>query len=215
MSLGMGIMMAYGSYLGEEVNLLRAARTVVLMDTIFALCAGMAIFPIVFANGLDPAAGPGLVFVTLPLAFGNISGGLVLGTLFFLLLSFAALTSSISLLEPVVELLEERTALTRVGATLVAGVTIWALGISALLSFNLWSEVKLAGLNIFDLLDYLTSKFMLPLAGLGAIVFAAWKLEQTSVKRELRLGDTGFAIWTLLSRYIAPIGVLYVFWNNL
>lgn len=215
LSLGMGIMMAYGSYLGEEVNLLRAARTVVLMDTIFALCAGMAIFPIVFANGLDPAAGPGLVFVTLPLAFGNISGGLVLGTLFFLLLSFAALTSSISLLEPVVELLEERTALTRVGATLVAGVTIWALGISALLSFNLWSEVKLAGLNIFDLLDYLTSKFMLPLAGLGAIVFAAWKLEQTSVKRELRLGDTGFAIWTLLSRYIAPIGVLYVFWNNL
>ncbi|GAB1424277.1 hypothetical protein MASR2M16_15110 [Thauera terpenica] len=207
--------MAYGSYLGEDVNLLRAARTVVLMDTIFALCAGMAIFPIVFANGLDPAAGPGLVFVTLPLAFGNISGGLVLGTLFFLLLSFAALTSSISLLEPVVELLEERTALTRVGATLVAGVTIWALGISALLSFNLWSEVKLAGLNIFDLLDYLTSKFMLPLAGLGAIVFAAWKLEQTSVKRELRLGDTGFAIWTLLSRYIAPIGVLYVFWNNL
>ena len=215
LSLGMGIMMAYGSYLGEEVNLLRAARTVVLMDTIFALCAGMAIFPIVFANGLDPAAGPGLVFVTLPLAFGNISGGLVLGTLFFLLLSFAALTSSISLLEPVVELLEERTALTRVGATLVAGVTIWALGISALLSFNLWSEVKLAGLNIFDLLDYLTSKFMLPLAGLGAIVFAAWKLEQASVKRELHLGDTGFAIWTLLSRYIAPLGVLYVFWSNL
>ena len=84
-----------------------------------------------------------------------------------------------------------------------------------MLSFNLWSEVKLAGLNIFDLLDYLTSKFMLPLAGLGAIVFAAWKLEQASVKRELRLGDTGFAIWTLLSRYIAPIGVLYVFWNNL
>ena len=215
LSLGMGIMMAYGSYLGEEVNLLRAARTVVLMDTAFALCAGMAIFPIVFANGLDPASGPGLVFVTLPLAFGSISGGLLLGTLFFLLLSFAALTSSISLLEPVVELLEERTPLGRVGATLVAGVTIWALGISALLSFNLWSEVKLAGLNIFDLLDYLTSKFMLPLAGLGAIVFAAWKLEQASVKRELHLGDTGFAIWTLLSRYIAPLGVLYVFWSNL
>jgi NSS family neurotransmitter:Na+ symporter len=155
------------------------------------------------------------VFVTLPLAFGNISGGLVLGTLFFLLLSFAALTSSISLLEPVVELLEERTPLNRFAATLVAGLTIWALGIAAMLSFNLWSEVKLAGLNIFDLLDYLTSKFMLPLAGLGAIVFAAWKLEQSGVKRELRLGDTGFALWTLLSRYVAPLGVLYVFWNNL
>lgn len=215
LSLGMGIMMAYGSYLGEDVNLLRAARTVVIMDTTFALCAGLAIFPIVFANGLDPAAGPGLVFVTLPLAFGNMGGGLVLGSLFFLLLTFAALTSSISLLEPVVELLEERTPMNRVTATVVAGVTIWALGIAALLSFNLWSEVKLGGLNIFDLLDYVTSKFMLPLAGLGAIVFAAWKLEQASVKHELRLGDTGFALWTVLARYVAPLGVLYVFWNNI
>jgi len=212
---GMGIMMAYGSYLGEDVNLLRTARTVVIMDTVFALCAGLAIFPIVFANGLDPAAGPGLVFVTLPLAFGNISGGLILGTLFFLLLTFAALTSSISLLEPVVELLEERTPMNRVTSTIVAGVTIWALGIAALLSFNLWGDVQLAGLNIFDLLDYATSKFMLPLAGLGAIVFAAWKLDQQGVKAELGLGSTGFGLWTLLSRYVAPIGVLFVFWSNL
>ena len=215
LSLGMGVMMAYGSYLGEDVNLLRAARTVVIMDTTFALCAGMAIFPIVFANGLDPAAGPGLVFVTLPLAFGNITGGLLLGSLFFLLLTFAALTSSISLLEPVVELLEERTPLNRIGATVVAGLTIWALGIAALLSFNLWSEVKFAGLNVFDLLDYVTSKFMLPLAGLGAIVFVAWKLKQDDVQRELQLGSGGFALWTLLARYVAPIGVLFVFWNNL
>ncbi len=215
LSLGMGIMMAYGSYLGEDVNLLRAARTVVIMDTTFALCAGLAIFPIVFANGLDPASGPGLVFVTLPLAFGNMGGGLILGSLFFLLLTFAALTSSISLLEPVVELLEERTPMNRVTATVVAGLTIWALGIAALLSFNLWGEVKLAGLNIFDLLDYITSKFMLPLAGLGAIVFAAWKLEQNSVKQELNLGNTGFAVWSILARYVAPLGVLYVFWNNL
>ena len=105
LSLGMGIMMSYGSYLGQEVNLLKTARTVVILDTVIALFAGMAIFPLVFANNLEPAAGPGLIFVTLPIAFGNMTGGTLLGVLFFILLTFAALTSSISLLEPTVELL--------------------------------------------------------------------------------------------------------------
>jgi len=215
LSLGMGIMMAYGSYLGEDVSLLRAARTVVILDTVIAIAAGFAIFPIVFANGLDPAAGPGLIFVTLPLAFGNITGGLILGSLFFLLLTFAALTSSISLLEPVVELVEERTPLSRVGATVVAGLTIWLVGVAALLSFNVWSDVLIFGLNVFDLLDQLTSKFLLPLTGLGAIVFAAWCLDRESVRKELGLGDTGHMLWTLTSRYLAPIGVIVVFISQL
>ncbi len=215
LSLGMGIMLAYGSYLGQEVNLLRTARTVVLMDTVIALGAGMAIFPIVFANGLDPAAGPGLIFVTLPLAFGNIAGGTLLGTMFFLLLTFAALTSSISLLEPVVELVEERTPLGRIGATVIAGIATWALGIAALLSFNLWSDVLIFGLNVFDLLDQLTSKFLLPLTGLGAIVFTAWFLDRESVRKELGLGSGAHALWNLVARYVAPIGVLVVFVSNL
>jgi NSS family neurotransmitter:Na+ symporter len=215
LSLGMGIMMAYGSYLGQDVNLLQTARTVVLMDTVIAIAAGLAIFPIVFANGLDPAAGPGLIFVTLPIAFGNMAGGTLLGTMFFVLLTFAALTSAISLLEPVVELVEERTPLSRAGATVVAGLATWALGIAALLSFNLWSEVTIIGLNIFDLLDQLTSKFMLPLTGLGAILFAAWCLDRDSVRKELGLGETSFKIWNLVSRYVAPAGVLVVFVSNL
>ncbi|PKO55928.1 MAG: sodium-dependent transporter [Betaproteobacteria bacterium HGW-Betaproteobacteria-21] len=215
LSLGMGIMMAYGSYLGQDVNLLSTARTVVIMDTVIAIAAGMAIFPLVFANGLDPAAGPGLIFVTLPIAFGTIPGGAVLGTLFFLLLTFAALTSAISLLEPVVELVEERTPLNRVGATLVAGLLTWALGIAALLSFNVWSDVLFFGLNVFDLLDQLTSKFLLPLTGLGAIVFAAWCLDQDSVRRELGLGETAFSLWKIVTRFVAPIGVLVVFVSNL
>ncbi|GAA3909394.1 hypothetical protein GCM10022228_20090 [Halomonas cibimaris] len=103
LSLGMGIMMAYGSYLGQDVNLISTARTVIILDTVIALLAGLAIFPIVFANGLSPGEGPGLIFVTLPLAFGNMAGGTVLGLIFFLLLTFAALTSAISLLEPTVE----------------------------------------------------------------------------------------------------------------
>jgi len=215
LSLGMGIMMAYGSYLGEDVDLLRTARTVVIMDTVIAIAAGLAIFPIVFANGLDPAAGPGLIFVTLPIAFGNITGGVILGTLFFVLLTFAALTSAISLLEPVVELVEERTPLSRAGATFVAGIATWALGIAALLSFNHWSDVTIIGLNIFDLLDQLTSKFMLPLTGLGAILFAAWCLDRDSVRKELGLGELGFSVWNVVARFVAPVGVLIVFVTHL
>lgn len=215
LSLGMGIMIAYGSYLGEEVNLLAAARTVAIMDTVIALGAGLAIFPIVFANGLDPAAGPGLIFVTLPLVFGQVTGGALLGTLFFVLLTFAALTSAISLLEPSVELLEERTPLGRVPATIVAGMLVWGLGIAALLSFNQWSDVLIFGNNIFDLLDKLTSKFLLPLTALGAMLFVGWRLDLDSVHKELGLGSTGKAVWNVVARFIAPIGVVVVFFTSL
>ncbi|NYT71938.1 sodium-dependent transporter [Halomonas sp. QX-2] len=215
LSLGMGIMMAYGSYLGKEIDLLQTARTVIIMDTIIALGAGLAIFPIVFANNLDVASGPGLIFVTLPLAFGNIDGGLLLGLMFFLLLTFAALTSAISLLEPVVEFIEERTPLSRVMATVVAGVGAWLLGIAALLSFNVWSEPLLFGLGVFDLLDTLTSKIMLPLTGLGAILFTAWCLERSSVEDELGLSATGKSVWNIIARYVAPAGVIAVFVTGL
>ncbi|MBB3230656.1 sodium-dependent transporter [Halomonas stenophila] len=215
LSLGMGIMMAYGSYLGREVDLLKTARTVVIMDTVIALGAGLAIFPIVFANDLDLASGPGLIFVTLPLAFGKMGGGIIVGLMFFLLLTFAALTSAISLLEPVVEFVEERTPLSRVASTLVAGVAAWGLGIAALLSFNLWSEPVLFGLNVFDLLDKLTSKFMLPLTGLGVILFTAWQLDRHEVARELGLSGTAAGIWHLVTRFIAPIGVAVVFVSSL
>ena len=215
LSLGMGIMMAYGSYLGKEIDLLQTARTVIIMDTVIALGAGLAIFPIVFANNLDVASGPGLIFVTLPLAFGNIDGGLLLGLMFFLLLTFAALTSAISLLEPVVEFIEERTPLGRVMATVVAGVGAWLLGIAALLSFNVWSEPLLFGLGVFDLLDTLTSKIMLPLTGLGAILFTAWCLERSSVEDELGLSATGKSVWNVIARYVAPAGVIAVFVTGL
>lgn len=200
LSLGMGAMMAYGSYLGKEVSLISTARTVIILDTVVALLAGVAIFPIVFANGLSPSEGPGLIFVTLPLAFGNMTGGTLLGLMFFLLLTFAALTSAISLLEPVVEFVEERTPLSRVPATLVAAGAVWALGIAALLSFNVWDFPVLLGLNIFDLLDTFTSKILLPLTGLGAIVFTAWFLDRESLRQELALGSTGDMLWNATAR---------------
>ncbi len=215
LSLGMGIMMAYGSYLGPDVNLLGTARTVIILDTVIALLAGMAIFPIVFANGMSPGEGPGLIFVNLPVAFGNMAGGTILGLMFFLLLTFAALTSAISLLEPVVELVEERTPLSRVGATLVGGVAVWALGIAALMSFNVWDGFLVFGLNIFDLLDTFTSKVLLPLTGLGAVLFVAWCLDRNSVADELNLAGGKERLWHLVARYVAPIGVIVVFVTGL
>ena len=215
LSLGMGIMMAYGSYLGEDVNLISTARTVIILDTVIALLAGMAIFPIVFAHGMSPGEGPGLIFVSLPVAFGNMTGGTLLGLMFFLLLTFAALTSAISLLEPVVELVEERTPLSRVAATLTSGVAVWALGIAALMSFNVWGDFLIFGLNIFDLLDTFTSKVLLPLTGLGAILFVAWCLERQSVASELGLAGGTERLWHLVARYVAPIGVIVVFVTGL
>ena len=210
LSLGMGIMLSYGSYLGKEVNLLKSAGIVVVLDTTFAMLAGLAIFPVVFTHGLEAGSGPGLIFVTLPIAFGNMSGGTLIGLVFFVLVTFAALTSSISLLEPVVEFLEERSPLSRKMATLVAALAIWALGLLALLSFNLLSDVKWFGLNVFDFLDYVTSKLMLPLGGLGVIVFVGWFMNQKLVQEEVALSDGMFKFWQFISRVVAPIGVIAV-----
>lgn len=210
LSLGMGIMMAYGSYLGKDVNLISTARTVVILDVIVAILSGLAIFPLVFANGLQPGKGAGLIFVTLPIAFGNMTGGTILGVLFFIFLTFAALTSSISLLEPTVELLEEKTPLGRKSATLLSSIVIWALGVACVLSFNEWQNVTLFGKNIFDLLDYFTSKLMLPLTGLGTIIFAGWMMHQETIRRELNLSPTLFAGWKFLCRIVIPIAVIFI-----
>lgn len=224
LSLGMAIMVSYGSYLKEDVNLLATARTVIIWDIIFSLMAGLAIFPILFSNHLDPAAGPGLVFVTLPIAFGQMGLGVVVGTLFFLLLTFAALTSSISILEPIVEFLEEKTPMSRKLCALVGAFATWAVGVLALLSFNelkdfavftitVGGEAKPQG--IFDALDYTSSKIMLPLIGLGTIVLMGWFMNQESVKRELGLEGTKWTIWQVIVRFIAPIGIIAVFLTEL
>ncbi|WP_294845718.1 sodium-dependent transporter [uncultured Gilliamella sp.] len=210
LSLGMGIMMAYGSYLGKDVDLLSTARTVVILDVVVAVLSGIAIFPLVFANGLEPAAGPGLIFVTLPIAFGNMIGGTVLGILFFIFLTFAALTSSISLLEPTVELLEEKTHMGRKTATIVISILIWALGIACILSFNKWADVKFFDKNIFDSLDYLTSKIMLPITGLGTVIFGAYMMNQKRIQEELNLTNFWFKIWRVLTSIVIPIAIVAI-----
>ena len=216
LSLGLGVMLAYGSYLPRQVSIARASVTVSILDTVVALMAGLAIFPLVFAHGLEPGAGPGLVFVTLPIAFGDMPGGLIIGTLFFILLVMAALTSAISLLEPTVEYLTEHRGVGRLGATLGAGTAVWLLGIASALAFNRWSGFTVFGKNIFDALDFLTANIMLPLGGLLIALFAGWVLSRSSVQEELEMGDTlGFSIWRFVLRYIAPVGVATVFVYNL
>lgn len=216
LSLGMGVMMAYGSYLPRHVSIARASITVSVLDTVVALLAGLAIFPIVFAHSLETAAGPGLVFLTLPVAFGEMQGGNLIGTLFFLFLAVAALTSSISVLEPAVEYLQERFGGRRSVLTLICGGAIWLVGIASALSFNAWSEIKLFGKNLFDLLDYLTANIMAPLSGLLVALFAGWVMSKTAVMDELGMGNSvGYRLWRFVIRYIAPVGVAVVFVYNL
>jgi NSS family neurotransmitter:Na+ symporter len=216
LSLGMGAIMVYGSYLPHKTSIAKTSITIALMDTVVALLAGMAIFPIVFANGLQPGAGPGLIFQTLPIAFGHMPGGTFFGTLFFLLLVFAAWSSAISLIEPIVAWLVENHGMTRNKATAAAGISIWLFGIGTILSFNHWSgeAYQLFGKTFFDLLDYLTANIMLPLGGLLIALFAAWVMRRESVRDELGLDDkAGFKLWYFLIRFITPVAVVIVFLN--
>ena len=215
----MGAIMVYGSYLPDNASIAKTSITVSLMDTAVALLAGMAIFPIVFANGLEPGAGPGLIFQTLPIAFGHMDGGAFFGMLFFVLLVFAAWTSGISLIEPAVAWLVENHGMSRIYAAGVAGLATWAFGLLTVFSFNIWADFKplfmipvFEDYTVFDLLDYLTANIMLPLGGLLIAVFAAWKMRRESSVEELAMGD-GFLykLWRMLVRYITPVAVVIVF----
>ncbi|KEF31421.1 Sodium-dependent transporter family protein [Marinobacter nitratireducens] len=222
LSLGMAVMMAYGSYLPKNVSIAKTSITVSVIDTGVALLAGLAIFPVVFANGLEPGAGPGLIFQTLPLAFGQMPMGSLFGSLFFILLIFAAWTSGISLLEPIVEWLEEQKGMNRTISTLGAGLVCWGLGIASILSLNLWSDVAplsfipmLEGKTIFDLLDFFTANILLPLGGLLVAVMAGWVMSKQAMKNELSLSDSSFKLWLTTVRFITPVAVSIVFIYNL
>ncbi len=216
LSLGMGAIMVYGSYLPQNASIGRTTLTIAAADTMVALLAGMAIFPIVMAHSMEPGAGPGLIFQTLPIAFGQMPGGSFFGALFFLLLVFAAWTSAISLIEPLVAYLVENIGTTRLRAAVWCGLGAWVLGVGSVLSFNLWSgeEYQLFGLTFFDALDYLTANIMLPLGGLLIALFAAWAMRRESLLDELQMTDGAvFGIWRFLVRYITPVAVILIFLN--
>ncbi|QPK63851.1 sodium-dependent transporter [Methylomonas sp. LL1] len=211
LSLGMGAIMVYGSYLPNHVSIAKTTFFIAGADTVVALLAGIAIFPLVFANNLEASSGPGLIFQTLPLAFGHMGGGWLFGLLFFVLLIFAALSSSISLIEPAVAWLVENKNLDRRQASIWSGSACWLLGVGVVFSFNIWSEVKLFDKNLFQLLDYLTANLMLPLGGVAIAIFAGWMMKQSHAEQELEIPAEGFKAWQFLIKYVAPAAVFLVF----
>jgi neurotransmitter:Na+ symporter, NSS family len=212
LSIGMGAIMAYGAYLPEGTSIPNTSISVVIADTGIALLAGLAIFPIVFAHGLDPAAGPGLIFQTLPLAFGNMNGGHLFGTLFFVLLTFAAWTSSIGLIEPAVAWSVESYGRSRARCAIAIGIIIWLLGFLTILSFNELEHFKVLGRTLFENLDHLSSNILLPLGGLFITIFAGWVMCKTSTADELDIGTGAmYRWWRFLARWVAPAAVLLVF----
>jgi NSS family neurotransmitter:Na+ symporter len=213
LSIGMGAVMAYGAYLPEETSITGASAAVVTADTSIAILAGLAIFPLVFANGLTPADGPGLVFNTLPLAFGQMAGGVFFSTIFFVLLAFAAWTSAIGLMEPAVAWIVEKHNRTRAQATIMVGLLIWLVGFGSVLSFNVLADTTFLAGTIFDNVDYLTSNIMLPLGGLLITIFAGWVMCRNSTSDELGTSGGLFKSWRLLARFVAPTGILLVLIN--
>jgi NSS family neurotransmitter:Na+ symporter len=223
LGIGVGVMMMMGAYMKREYSITRAVFTVALAQGLVALIAGMSIFPLVFTYGLEPTQGPGLIFVTLPVAFGQMPYGQVFGTLLFLLLSFAALTATIVIQEPIVAALEEYTSWSRPALAYSTGLVIWLMGFVTVLSFNRWSDVHpLRWLGVeslrtpFELLDYLTSNLMMPLGGLMVALIAGWALTRDAVCEELGLGDgMAFRLWYAATRYLVPVAILVIFYSVL
>jgi len=217
LSLGMGAMITYGSYLGDQENIPGSALMVAILDTAIALLASIAIFTIVFQYDLDPkAAGPGLVFQVLPLAFSQMPGGRFIGTAFFLLLSFAALTSAISLLEVVVAHFIDDRKWARRTATVIMGTVVWVLGLFSAFSYNLLENVTLLedkegqGMPILDSVDLIATNYMLPIGGLFIALFAGWFIKQQVRDRQLlehSNSRTFYRVWLFVTRYFTPVAV--------
>ena len=213
LSLGMGTMMVYGSYVPEDSHIGSTVLTIVALDTFVAVAAGLAIFPLVFVNGLEVGQGPGLMFVTLPLAFGQLPMGALFGTVFFVLVSFAAITSAISLTEPAIAYVVEEYNAKRSRVAISLGVFCWLLGLGTVFSFNIWADVKpLFGLNFFELVDQLSQNIMLPLGGLLIALFTVWALPQIIVREQLEVSsDRVMLCWRVIGGVVAPLGEAAVF----
>jgi len=217
LAVGAGCLLVYGSYLPTHKPLIGNALIIVALNLLVALLAGLAIFPLVFAYHLPPEAGPGLMFKVLPVAFGQMPYGQLIGSLFFLLLFFAAWTSSISLAEPLVIIAIEKKTWSRNKAAIIVGIISWLLGVFALLSFNYSQNLLIFKRNLFECMVDLSTNLLLPLGGLGLVLFAGWKIPAQALSQGLQLKQKTilFKIIYALLRYITPLGIILILLTGL
>lgn len=219
--VGAAMLITFGAYMGQSIHVGKAALAIGLADTLVALLAGFGIFAIVFSQGLDPASGPGLIFITLPVAFGALPGGMLVAVAFFILVLFAAFTSGLALAEVTISWAQHRLKLNRKFASLLMVGSVFVIGLATVFSFNIWEDVRFAdtGLlgdkTIFDLKDYLASSILMPMSGLLIIVVTSWAIPQEKLEAGLGESKWLFKLWLWLSRLVAPIGIIWMFIANI
>jgi NSS family neurotransmitter:Na+ symporter len=219
LSAGMGTLITYGSYLGDNTKLGKTALSIAGMDTLIAVLAGIVIFPACFSFGIRPEAGPGLVFITLPNVFVQMTGGYLWCILFFVLVALAALTSTISIYEPPVAWLQEEFRMSRRRAIGICVVVTWLLGVACSLSMGVWSDKTLFSFTVFELCDNLTAAILMPVGAFFISLFVGWKLDRAIVRDAItnRSTDSGWYVRPLiyLLRYFVPACILMVFLSGL
>jgi NSS family neurotransmitter:Na+ symporter len=219
LSVGVSVMVTYSSYLAKNESLVRSAGSIVGLNLFVSLFAGLAIFPAVFSLGVEPTAGPGLLFIVLPSVFEKIAFGSLFLWIFLALFLFATLTSAFSMLEIIVASLAKGEEKKRKRLSWLIGLLIFIFGIPSALSFGIWSEYTIFGKSIFDAVDFLVSNILMPLGALLIAVFVPLKMKRETLLHELQVktsaGRKIFVLWLLLLKYLAPLAILFVFLNML
>lgn len=215
LSIGMGTLITYASYIQKNDNLGSTAVSVAFADTFIAILAGLAIFPAVFAFNIEPGSGEGLVYITLPNIFQQMPGGYFFSLMFFILLGVAALTSTISVLEVIVAFFSEELGLKRKSATWLATASVSILGVMCVLSTSTMAGVKLFGFTVFDLMNFTSANILLPLGGFFIVMFIAWFLGRDKTKEELSNGGKlkvkYMSFFMFVVKFLAPLAIAFIF----
>lgn len=219
LSIGMATILTYSSSLGKEVNIAKASVSVVALDTIIAIVAGLVIFSVVFSAGQEPGKGPGLVFITLPAIFYQMGSiGNVMAIAFFIALAFAAITSAVSILEPTVMYLVERRKVSRAKATYITAFIFYFCGLAALLSntTEYGAALTFGSKNIFDWFDFTTAAILMPIGGIFIAIFVGYIMDKEQLRNRLVpfMGEKLYRIWLVMIRYVAPLAVLIIMLNE-